>query len=536
MTLINNFDGLLNADNASGAPWFQVVLPEDVDTMPDTILDQIGSAITLNGGATAFNIMATVGTVQWTEAPQQVDGRQMYRSVFSFIIPKDRADVLTYAKHLNNRGVIAIVRDANGQSRLMGTVDEPATFRLATRTLGNAEGQRNEHQYEIVLTSANPVPFYQVSSHLPAPANVCPPPPSLLISVSNETPVYGETVTVTVSASGITPTSYSFTVEGNITTNTTVQAGNVFTYVVNTLNPVIHIQATDGSYYTATVYNSFTVSSITEAGTFITALETLTSDTMEGRQKDAVNRLVWMLKGNDTTNSTDLWTLLTATNAAWYIYCPNDDSTAYFDGYKIDLLDPTHTGTFINMVAGDISVEGVKGGSGKALNMDVQPADFDLNSIMCHCYLSKYGFEYATVPMGVHLTTQSTDGVSAFWQFNSTQAVVRVNNGGGGSFFTKQSITGVMSFGRDNGTQVKTATNGNYDGTGTAASSSAIAEDFYAHCANNASTGVPFSFSALTYAGFSVTPWLSADEYLDFCQAWDEFNKIVITDGRKCNI
>jgi hypothetical protein len=359
--------------------------------------------------------------------------------------------------------------------------------------------------------------------------------PSIAISYSNNTPTYGDTITITATPTGITPTYYTFIIAGNIDETITVQAGNTLSWVVNTLNPTIYVQATDGSSFAASVDGSLTVSSITEAGAFITALETLTSDTMEGRQKDAVNRLVWMLKGNDTTNSTDLWTLLTATNAAWYIYCPNDDSTAYFDGYKIDLLDPTHTGTFINMVAGDISVEGVKGGSGKALNMDVQPADFDLDNIMCHFYQSKYGFNQ-TVPMGVHLTTQNTNGVSAFWQGNATQAIIRVNNAGGGSYPTKQSITGVMSFGRDSATQVKTATNGNYDGTANVASVIAITEDFYGHGYQNASTGVSTFPSPNTYAGFSVTPWLSADEYLDFSQAWDEFNKIIITDGRKCKI
>jgi phosphotransferase system HPr-like phosphotransfer protein len=359
---------------------------------------------------------------------------------------------------------------------------------------------------------------------------------SIAISYSNNTPTYGDTITIAATPTGITPTSYTFIIAGNIDETITVQAGNTLSWVVNTLNPTIYVQATDAISFAASVDSSLTVSSITEAGTFITALETLTSDTMGGRQKDAVNRLVWMLNGNDTTNSTDLWTMLTATNAAWYIYCPNDDSTAYFDGYKIDLLDPTHTGTFINMVAGDISVEGVKGGAGKALNMDVQPADFDLNNIMCHFYQSKYGFELLTVPMGAHITDQNSDGVSAFWQFNQTAAVIRVNNAGGGSSASKKSITGVMSFGRDNATQVKIATNGNYDGTAGAASSSAITEDFYAHGYHNASTGVSTNPSANTYAGFAVTPWLSANEYLDFSEAWDEFNKIVITDGRKCNI
>lgn len=251
MSLINNFDNLQNADNASGAPWFQVVLPADVATIPDAILDQIGTAITLNGGATAYNIMATVGTVQWTEQPQDVDGRQQYRSVFSFVIPKDRADVLTYAQYLNNRGVIAIVRDANGQSRLMGTVDEPATFRMASRTLGNADGQRNEHLYEIVLTSNRPVPFYQVSTHLPAPANVCPPAYSLAVAVNNSTPDYNTSIDITATPTDIIPTSYTFQIsDAESGTATVTQASNVLTWTVNKVGTItISVVATNGSNY-----------------------------------------------------------------------------------------------------------------------------------------------------------------------------------------------------------------------------------------------------------------------------------------------
>ena len=263
MTLINNFDGLLNADNASGAPWFQVVKPADVATIPDVVLDQISTAITLNGGATAYNIMATVGTVQWSEVPQDVNGRLSYKSVFSFVIPKDRADVLNYAQHLNNRGVIAIVRDANGQNRLMGTIDEPATFKLSSRTLGNAEGQRNEHIYEISLVSPRPVPFYQVTDHLPAPVppsggGTC---PSLAIEVFSDAgysiPVttvnYGATAYIKVTPTGITPTSYSFFF-GNGTKNApqVTQVGDSLAWVVSLTGTItISATATDGIDATA---------------------------------------------------------------------------------------------------------------------------------------------------------------------------------------------------------------------------------------------------------------------------------------------
>lgn len=248
-TLINNFDRLQNAINAGGAPWFQVVLPADIDTIPDRQLDQIPTAITLVSGANAYNIMATTGSPQWTETPRQVNGRLVYTSVFSFVIPKDRADVLNYAQHLNNRGVVAIVRDANGQNRLMGTKAEPATFRMSTRTLGNTSGNRNEHRYEIVLTSAKPVPFYSVTTHLPSPAGTCPPHPSITVAVDNANPANGDTITVTATANNITATTYDFylpQIGGQY--KRISQASNVYSWAVDFVGTgTIYVGCHDGS-------------------------------------------------------------------------------------------------------------------------------------------------------------------------------------------------------------------------------------------------------------------------------------------------
>lgn len=168
--LISNFEGLDNAENAGGAPWFQIVLPQDIDTIPDVILNSINAAITLNSGALAYNMMATVGTVGWSETSEKVDGVDIYSSTFSWVIPKDRNDILTYAQTVNGKGVVAIVRDANGINRLMGTKDSPADFRRSVRKLGNIDGSdRNEHIYEITLTGMAPVPFYSIPTPLPVP-------------------------------------------------------------------------------------------------------------------------------------------------------------------------------------------------------------------------------------------------------------------------------------------------------------------------------------------------------------------------------
>jgi hypothetical protein len=443
MTLINNFDGLLNADNASGAPWFQVVKPEDVASIPDVMLDQINTAITLNGGAVAFNIMATVGTVQWSETPQTVDGRLQYKSVFSFIIPKDRADVLNYAQHLNNRGVIAIVRDANGQSRLMGTVAEPATFRLATRTLGNQEGQRNEHLYEIVLTSPKPVPFYQVSSHLPAPANVCPPPPSLSINVYSDagltTPItsadYDQQIYIDVTASGIIPTEYVYSIDCVDETMVEVSASGTLAFTVGTFNDVtIYVQAKDATE-AAAAFASFTLTINTDshAAAFIAAHNTASGATMAALQQNTAKGFVRLLRGVGTPHESDLLTYYQGfPNARMWIQAPVSDAVVSADAYALDLIHLA-TGTYVNFVSGDFATTGVNSGTTKYFASGVSPSDFDQNSL----YVGQYIREESS---GTRLVCGSSQAAS----FNNSTFMQCT---GDGSNYANVNGSGIITFG-----------------------------------------------------------------------------------------
>jgi hypothetical protein len=356
--------------------------------------------------------------------------------------------------------------------------------------------------------------------------------PSIAISYSNNTPTYGDAITITATVTGITPTFYTFIIAGNIDETITVQAGNTLSWTVNTLNPTIYVQATDGSSFTASVDSSLTVSSITEAGAFITALETQTSDTMGGRQKDAVNRLVWMLKGNDTTNSTDLWTAFSATNNVMYIYCPTTDSTASFDGYKINLLDPTFFGTFVNMVAGDINAVGIAGGSGKYLNMNVQPTDFGAQDVMYHCYQPHYDRQ-SSHAFGVWQTTVGAPVVAVMANFWSATTInCRLNSANGGGNAPRRAFNGILTIGRNNTTQIIGADNGVISGGANDPYDGIFSLDVYAHASHVGSTGLPTNECPIRLAGFAVTQYLNDNEYLDFCEAWFEFNKIVIPQGR----
>jgi len=376
-TLINNFEGLSNAPNAGGAPWFQVVLPADIDTIPDRVLDQISTAITLQSGSNAYNIKPTVGSIGWTESARQINGRPEYTSVFSFVIPKDRPDVLNYAQHLNNRGVVAIVRDANGQNRLMGTKDEPATFRMASRTLGSAGGGRNEHRYEIALTSAKPVPFYEVTTHLPAPANTCPPHPSLTVAVDDATPNFGDTITVTATANNITATNYDFYLPQNGGNFKRIsQASNAYSWAVDFVgNGTIYVGCDNG---TDTGYTISGVA-VTSTGYLLDALE-CPPDTTTGLMilstSFATTPIINVRRSSGSPSAADFKydSIIDGTLAAW-VGAGNDGFiTTYYDqtgkgrhrfqtnaSYQLKIVD---AGTLVTDSNGNPSAKVVSPGNG----------------------------------------------------------------------------------------------------------------------------------------------------------------------------
>lgn len=540
-TLINNFNRLENALNAGGAPWFQVVLPADIDTIPDRQLDQIPTAITLVGGANAYNILATTGSVQWTETPRPVNGRLEYTSVYSFVIPKDRADVLNYAQHLNNRGVVAIVRDANGQNRLMGTKNEPATFRLNTRTLGSAGGNRNEHRYEIVLTSAKPVPFYDVNTHLPVPANVCPPVPGISVTFYSDPGLttnitsadFGDTVYIAATASGQTPTEYRFFIGADPNYTITVQPGASISHTINSFSDVdVYVESTDGATAPALVAAAqLTVNADADALAFIAAHNSNTGSTMGALQQQAVQGFFQRLKGSSTSNGSDIWAVISADpDARIFPMVPINDSTASYDGYKLDCVNLAN-GSYHNFITSDLSVEGVKGGTGKYFNAGVAPSAFGQNDISVH-YYSRTNIEGNYRDVGASDAASYSTKQLAVTANRSGQYRFDINNTGLLSNYAGASSTlGFYSAVRDGATSSYLYRNGALVGTSTSSSVAPTASNVYFHTHNMG--GTLFQTSVRQLCFYAVLPALTSTELMDLQEAVQWFQANVITGGRE---
>ncbi|MGB1317064.1 MAG: hypothetical protein ACPG5W_02590 [Flavobacteriales bacterium] len=441
-SLINNIDRLENDENAGGGPWFQVVLPGDIDSIPDVINNSVGSAITLNSGATAYNIMATVGTVRWSEKPQDAGGRDSYPTTVSFVIPKDRADVLEYAQHLNDKGVVAVVEDANGQKRLLGTKEQPALFRRSLRTMGSVDGERNEHRYEIVLNSNAPIPFYLATAHLPSPANgACPPAPSLTIGVFSDAgltnPVtsadFNDSIYIRLTTDLSTATSYRFFVGTSASSITlTEQVGATLTWTVSSFNDLsIYAEAENGTT-AACALDAFTVTvnADADANAFIAAHNVLSGGTMISAYQEIVQGAYQRLKGSFTTNGSDLWTLI-HDNAASRVYplIPVNGSTVVADAYALDMIHLNEDATYNGMTVPDFATTGVTGSYGKYFLLDKAPSDFDQDSLTLAVY-NRSTITAIQSPLGSSETSSHTTNSVLFWPRYSTKAYYQINRNG----------------------------------------------------------------------------------------------------------
>jgi len=115
---------------------------------------------------------------------------------------------------------------------------------------------------------------------------------------------------------------------------------------------------------------------------FILAHEASTGLTMGDTQKNAINNLYKRLKGQGTTNSSNLYNMAVSNGARIFPLCPTNDSTASENGYKLDLVsDGANIGTYNNFVSGDFNVNGATGGTTKWFDSGKNATQFSLTNV-----------------------------------------------------------------------------------------------------------------------------------------------------------
>ncbi len=125
--ILRNLDPLL-VDNTGGvdALWYCDVA--DVLRFPNTPAAAIVTDVELRAGATWYQLIATRGTVGYTQAGSTDRHGEFFKPLLKGALAKATPTVAAGLEALDGRRFLVLYRDQNGHTWLVGTPDSPLTW------------------------------------------------------------------------------------------------------------------------------------------------------------------------------------------------------------------------------------------------------------------------------------------------------------------------------------------------------------------------------------------------------------------------
>jgi hypothetical protein len=275
-----------------------------------------------------------------------------------------------------------------------------------------------------------------------------PPPSSVSLTVSDTTPDFRQTITLTATPSNITPTLYTFFTFDGVTIQLIVeQVGAVYNWTANRSGTYdVYVLATDG------INNVYALSEITVAIDPDVAAFLLATGITDPVIQGAIEQLVGNLKGFS------LWAKMlaiyplvggTATTHKWNLKNPLDTNNAYrlvFNG------GVTHNS---NGITGN--------GSNAYASTFLQDASLNINNKHISIYQRNVLPGESNVSMGTNSVTNRfflSSGGANYSTFGMSQAPMTINNPQTGMFTMSKIISGEFKFYQNSLTPItRTGTN-----------------------------------------------------------------------------
>lgn len=263
------------------------------------------------------------------------------------------------------------------------------------------------------------------------------------------------------------------------------------------------------------------------ANAYIARHNVLSGMTMDAIQQAAVQTFFTQIKGAGTPNGSNLSPkLITNTNARVFLYCPVNNTTANFASYALSIN--LAEGTFVNMVSGDLSVNGVTGGTGKYLDFGNAPSDFVGSFYTIGVYSRSSIGASGQVSIGV--IESGTTRASFINTRNGSNNLASGITQTGSDATPNTDGSGLYILSRTNGVEYNIYKNEVLFATKSHVSTTPSSFNIYGH-ANNSNVGVQNEDSRQLCTLFHCGG-LTANEAEDFAYALNVFNTNCITGGR----
>jgi hypothetical protein len=286
-------------------------------------------------------------------------------------------------------GEVTVNSTELGSGGADGQVLSNGDLNLGVTTNGEATGSWDGTKWNTqVLQDGSPVGSWDGSAWI---ISSCPTVVEATVALSDDAPKLGQVVTITATVIGVTPTSYTFylpQLDGSYEEVT--QAGSTYDWTVSKyeyFSVFVSVNITFDGLQQATGSAYGTTTGDVDADAIITAQETAIGGSMDATAQAWVLGFILRLKGIYTTLPENVFEQLSAANAELYAMFPDTSTTASVAGYSINAIDPTRNTMMVGFVAGDATVNGITGGSGKYMIMNNAPSDYGQNDASLHAYI-----------------------------------------------------------------------------------------------------------------------------------------------------
>lgn len=133
---------------------------------------KVSSIISLYPGYAGIEFRYTPSTLHFEEKPKKIGGTTIYATEVSGFIPKDRPELLEEFFKLDKKRFVGFYLDNNGKVRIIGTVENPATFSLVKTDHKEVLTDRNEYSISLSIERSFPAFHYSNVSALPTGSGI----------------------------------------------------------------------------------------------------------------------------------------------------------------------------------------------------------------------------------------------------------------------------------------------------------------------------------------------------------------------------
>jgi hypothetical protein len=147
-------------DNLGGNNSYIFIPEDDVLTIPTVFEGAIHTEIILKPLKKWFFGYGTEGTLRFTDVESENDHGTFYLKKFMCNVPKNRAELVAIFNKMKNRKFILLLTDNNGEKILVGTKEEPLSFKNRFDSKDDVPG-RNEHEVEFYGEGVDKSPIFK---------------------------------------------------------------------------------------------------------------------------------------------------------------------------------------------------------------------------------------------------------------------------------------------------------------------------------------------------------------------------------------